>query len=81
MSNRDKKHLEKQLREFTGRNFVQPSECRNLDQIRFYIQELCLQIEEYRKRFDFVPGIAYALLSQYNSRQNSMLYQDFLKNY
>lgn len=81
MSEFEKKHLETELKKFTSRNFVRPSECRNLDQIRFYISELCEQIEEYRRRFNYVPGIAYALLSQYNSRQNSLLYRDFMRNY
>lgn len=81
MSEFERKYLETELRNFTTRNFVTPSECRNLDQIRFYIAELCVKIEEYRKRFNYVPNTAYALLSQYNSRQNSMLYSDFIRNY
>ena len=81
MSEYEKKHLELELKNFTSRNFVRPSECRNLDQIRFYIRELFEKIEEYKRRFNYVPGLAYALLSQYSSRQNSMLYQDFIRNY
>lgn len=81
MSEFEKKHLETELKNFTTRNFVRPSECRNLDQIRFYIRELCLRIEDYKKRFNYVPGVAYALLSQYNSRQNTLLYRDFVSNY
>lgn len=81
MSEFEKKHLELELKQFTSRNFVRPAECRNLDQIRFYIQELCLKIEDYRKRFNYVPNAAYTLLSQYNSRQNSLIYRDFSRNY
>jgi len=81
MSEFEKKHLELELRKFTARNFVMPSECRNLDQIRFYIRELCVRIEDYKKRFDYVPATAYYLLSQYNSQQNSMLYRDFISSY
>lgn len=81
MSEFEKHHLESELRAFTLRNFVTPSECRNLDQIRYYIGELCLKIEEYRRRFNYVPNVAYSLLSQYNSRQNSMLYRDFIRNF
>ena len=81
MSEFERKHLELELKDFASRNFVRPSECRNLDQIRFYIQELCLKIEEYKSRFNYVPGTAYSLLSQYNSKQNSMLYRDFIRNY
>jgi hypothetical protein len=81
MSEFEKKHLETDLKSFTARNFVRPSECRNLHQIRFYIRELCLKIEDYKKRFNYVPSTAYALLSQYNSQQNALLYRDFVRNY
>ena len=77
----ERRHLETELKKFTARNFVHPSECRNLDQIRFYISELCVKIEDYKRRFDYVPKTAYSLLSQYNSRQNSLLYRDFISNY
>jgi hypothetical protein len=81
MSEFDKKHLEMEVRSFASRNFVRPSDCRNLDQIRFYIHELCLKIEEYKNRFNYVPGSAYSLLAQYNSKQNTMLYRDFIKSF
>jgi hypothetical protein len=81
MSEFEKKHLELELKNFTARNFVRPSECQNLDQIRFYIQELCTRIEDYKRRFNYVPGTAYALLSQYNSKQNAILYREFVKSY
>lgn len=81
MSEFEKKHLETDLKNFTSRNFVRPSECRNLDQIRFYIQELCLKIEDYKRRFNYVPVTAYSLLSQYNTKQNTLLYREFVRNY
>ena len=81
MSEFEKRHLESELRKFTSRNFVRPAECRNLDQIRFYISELCVKIEDYKRRFNYVPNTAYSLLSQYNSRQNSLLYRDFITQY
>jgi hypothetical protein len=73
MSNVEKRSLEKELKSFASKNFEKPSECRNLDQIRFYIHELCMKIEEYRNRFNYVPSSAYSLLSQYNAKQNNML--------
>lgn len=81
MSEFEKKHLELELRNFTSRNFVKPAECRNLEQIRFYISELCAKIEDYKRRFNYVPNAAYSLLSQYNSKQNTLLYRDFVRNY
>ena len=81
MSEFEKRHLETERRRFPASNFARPSACRNLDQIRHYIQELCVRIEDYQRRFDYVPSTAYTLLSEYNSRQNSLLYRDFIRNY
>jgi len=80
MSEFEKKHIELELKSFTSKNFVRPSECRNIDQVRFYIQELCVKIEEYKRRFNYVPNTAYSLLSQYNTKQNTLLYRDFMRN-
>lgn len=81
MSEFEKKSLEMELKVFASRNFERPTDCRNLDQIRFYIRELCMKIEEYQKRFNYVPGTAYALLAQYNAQQNSIIHKEFLRTY
>jgi hypothetical protein len=81
MTEYEKKKLEMDFRNFTNRNFERPSECRNLAQIRFYVSELCDKIEEYKKRFNYVPEWAYTLLSQYNAKQNSMVHVEFVKIY
>ena len=74
MSDYEKKQVEIELRQFTNRNFVRPSDCRDVTQIQFYVRELCLKIEEYESRFQYVPQWAYSLLSQYNLMQNKLLY-------
>ena len=81
MSDFEKKSLEVELRAFTSRNFERPADCRNLDQIRFYIRELCGKIDDYQQRFNYVPSMAYNLLAQYNAKQNSIIHKDFLANY
>ncbi len=81
MEDFNQKQLDLEWETFTNRNFVKPTECRNLDQIRNYISQLCLQIEDSKKRFNYVPNTAYFLLAQYNSRQNTMLYRDFISSY
>jgi hypothetical protein len=81
MSDFEKKKLEMELKNFTSRNFERPSDCRNLDQIRFYVRELCAKIEDYERRFNYVPAWAYSLLTQYNTVQNSMIRIDFKKAY
>jgi hypothetical protein len=77
----DKNEVDYELKKFTTRNFEKPSDCKDLEQIRFYVRELCLKIEELEKRFEYVPSSAYSLLAQYNSRQNSIINKDFSQSY
>ena len=81
MSDYDRRKIEMDLKIFTSRNFERPADCRNLDQIRFYVRELCLKIEEIEGRFNYVPTWAYSLLAQYNARQNSLIHVEFKNNY
>lgn len=81
MTDFERTKLDAALKDFTLRNFEKPQECRNLDQIRYYVRELCLKIEEYETRFHYVPEWAYTLLSQYNLTQNSLLHKDFQRAY
>ena len=81
MSDYEMKRLEMELKTFTSRNFVRPNECRNLDQIRFYVKELCAKIQEYEARFNYVPQWAYTLLAQYNLVQNKMILVEFKNTY
>ena len=73
MSNFERRKLEMDMINFITRNFESPSNCRNIDQIRFYIRELWLKIEEYESHFDFVPNSAYSFLAQYNLIQNHLI--------
>jgi hypothetical protein len=66
---------------FTTRNFERPTNCRNLDQIRFYVKELCSKIEEYESRFNYVPQSVYSMLSQYNMAQNRLIEVEFKNAY
>lgn len=81
MNGYEHKKLELELRSFTSRNFERPADCRNLDQIRFYVKELCDKIEEYNSRFNYVPEWAYALLAQYNAHQNKFIQREFRNTY
>jgi hypothetical protein len=81
MSDFEKRKLEMDLRSFTTKNFERPSDCRDINQIRFYVNELCIKIDDYERRFNFVPSWAYSLLSQYNTAQNQMIDRNFRKAY
>jgi hypothetical protein len=81
MNDYERKKLEMDLKNFTSRNFERPSDCRNAAQIRFYVRELCNKIEEYERKFNYVPSWAYSLLTQYTTVQNSMVHVEFVKTY
>ena len=81
MSEFEKKTLELELKSFAAKNFERPADCKDPEQIRFYIRELCSKIEDYERRFNYAPEIAYTLLAQYNARQNSMIYKNYVNSY
>ena len=81
MSEFEKKKLDQEFQKFTKRNFENPKRCKNLDQIRFYVQELSSKMDEFKKRFNYVPNNAYSLLSQYNTIQNQMVFANFKNEY
>ncbi|MEQ8425766.1 MAG: hypothetical protein RIA63_13705 [Cyclobacteriaceae bacterium] len=81
MSQIEQAQIETDLKKFTERNFESPRKCRNPDQIRYDVRELCTKIEEYESRFNYVPVWAYSLLAQYNQIQNEMVYVQFRNDY
>ncbi len=81
MATLNRKEADHELKRFTARNFEKPADCKDLEQIRFYVRELCIKIEELEKRFEYVPNSAYALLAQYNAMQNSIISKDFSNSY
>jgi hypothetical protein len=81
MTDYERKKLEMELKVFTSRNFEKPADCKNAEQIRFYVRELCNRIQEMENRFSYVPDWAYALLAQYNAVQNMMITVEFRSTY
>jgi hypothetical protein len=81
MTDFERKKIEMELKVFTSRNFEKPSNCKNPEQIRFYVRELCDKIQELEHRFNYVPNWAYALLAQYNTVQNTMINVEFRSSY
>ena len=73
--------VEAQLREFMTTNFTDPDECRNLEQIRGYVQQICNTIQDLKQTGQFVPAWDYTLLSRYNARQNALILMDFRSSY
>jgi len=81
MSDYEKQLLENNFKKFTRKHFERPSRCKNIGQIQYYVQELSLKIEEFKSRFNYVPNIAYVLLSEYNASQNKLIFKGFQKIY
>ena len=81
MSRYEQKKLEMEFERFTNMNFEHPTKCRSLVQIRFYIKELTVKIDELKKAFNYVPNNAYTLLNQYNSKQNTLIFSNFQEAY
>jgi hypothetical protein len=81
MTEYEQKKIEMELKAFTSKNFEKPSDCKNAEQIRFYVQELCNRIQDLEHRFNYAPDWAYALLAQYNAKQNVMITVAFRSAY
>lgn len=81
MSTYEKKQLEKSFSIFTKKHFERPSRCKTVAQVQFYINELVGKIEELKFKFNYVPSVAYTLLTQYNTAHNSMVLTNFTEIY
>ncbi|MGK7389434.1 MAG: hypothetical protein ACNS60_03760 [Candidatus Cyclobacteriaceae bacterium M2_1C_046] len=81
MSEFEKRRLDREFQLFAVKNFENPRRCRNLDQIRYYVQELSGKVNEFKERYNYVPDNAYSLLAQYNNLQNRMLLNEFKNSY
>jgi len=46
------------------------STVKNVEEIRFYVRDLCFKIEELENVFEYVPASSYDLLAKYNTLQN-----------
>jgi len=52
-------------------NADMPSSFKNVEEIRFYVRDLCFKIEELENIFDYVPASSYNLLAKYHTLQDS----------
>lgn len=81
MSTLDKRRVDREFQLFSSRNFERPRKCKNLEQIRFYVQELSFLISSFKESSGYVPTAAYELLAQYNQEQNKWIYANFRNAY
>lgn len=77
----DTKKLDKEFRKLTKDKFVSPDECTQLNQTRAYIFELNKIIRHFEKKFKYIPPSAQLLFNEYNMKQESILFDDYKKEY
>ena len=75
----DNAKVDLQFERFYKRHFESPGNCRNTDQVRFYLGEIVRKIEEYRQAYGYVPEKANALLESYKRLYNRMVHADKVK--
>ena len=81
MTRFEQKKLDVEFARFTKMNFDKPQNCRNIGQIRYYMNELSEKIQELKRSFNYVPASAHILLSQYNAEQNRLIHRNFQEAY
>lgn len=81
MTRFEQKKLDVEFSRFTKLNFDKPQHCRNLGQIRYYMEELSSKIKELKNSFNYVPAAAHVLMSQYNAAQNRLIHKNFQEAY
>ena len=81
MTRFEQKRLDLEFSRFTKMNFDKPQKCKSIGQIRYYMEELSDKIKDLKRSFNYVPGSAHVLLSQYNAAQNRLIHKNFQEVY
>lgn len=81
MSDLEKRRIDREFELFAMRNFEKPRKCKNLDQVRFYLNEVASKVQELEVQFNYVPERAYQLLAQYNTLHNTLVFKEFKNSY
>ena len=81
MTRFEQKKLDVEFTRFTKMNFDKPQKCRSIGQIRYYMDELNAKMRELKEAFNYVPGSAHVLMSQYNAAQNRLIHKNYQETY
>lgn len=81
MTRFEQKKIDVEFSKFAQMNFDKPQNCRNIGQIRYYMDELTSKMKELRSSFNYVPDSAHAMLAQYNNAQNRIILKNFKEVY
>ena len=80
-SDSKRKKLERKFKMMSKDKFPNPSNCTHLHQTRNYIGELNRIIKHFERKFEYVPSSAQVLFHEFNSKQESMLYEKYKQKY
>ena len=81
MTEYERKKIDMELKVFASKHLEKPADCRNIDQIRLYVGELASKIRDLEVACNYAPDWAYAMLAQYNAKQNTFLFAEFRNSY
>lgn len=80
-SNEKQKQLDRKFKMLSKDKFPSPANCDHLYQTRNYIFELNRIIKHFENKFDYIPSSAQVLFHEFNSKQESMLYDKYKEKY
>lgn len=76
-----KERINKEFNNFVKKEILKPEKCKNLEQIRFYVNGLAQMIKGFQHKYDFVPDTAYGILDRFNKAQNRIIFKDYKNGY
>ncbi len=75
------KKLDQAFNKLAKNKFLNPQNCNQLNQTRTYLFELSKIIQYFEQKFNYVPSSARLLFTEYNTKQESMLFEKYKEEY
>ncbi len=75
------KKLDQAFNKLAKNKFLDPKNCTKLNQTRSYIFELSKIIQYFESKFQYVPSSARLLFTEYNTKQENMLFEKYKEEY
>lgn len=75
------KKLDQAFNKLAKNKFLNPQNCTQLNQTRTYLFELSKIIQYFEYKFNYVPSSARLLFTEYNTKQENMLFEKYKAEY
>jgi hypothetical protein len=75
------KIAEREFRRYARKNLPHPGKVKNLELTQQLLQELHVLMNDFKRRFNYVPEEACLKFDAYKNIQDSMVYDGFKKSY